>query len=336
MSRDLLWRNGPDRPPVVLVTGASSGIGRATALQLAGRGVRLVLVARSVQSLTAAARQCRAAGATVLVVPADVADADAVEGAFAAAARRFGQVDAVVHAAAVVAYGRFEEVPTAAFDRVLSTNLTGTANVARSALLHFKASGGGRLVVVGSLLGKIAAPFMASYVTSKWAVHGLVRTIQVEARSVPGLEVSLVSPGGVDTPVYHQAASWLGRQGRPPPPVDPPEKVAHAVVRALERPRRESSVGPANPVVVLGFRAFPAVFDALVTPLMRLGGLGRDAVEPHEGNVFEPRPAGDAVHGQWGRHWLRPVGAVGAVGAVAGAAAGAVRWAGSRRAKVLG
>jgi hypothetical protein len=158
---------------------------------------------------------------------------------------------------------------------------------------------------------------MSSYVTAKWAVHGLVRTLQIEARSEPGIAVSLVSPGGVDTPVYRQAGTYLGWHGRPPPPVDSPERVARAVVAAVARPRRETSVGLGNPVAVLGFRLLPGAYDRLVTPLMRLGGISRDAAPPTSGNVLEPRPSGEAVHGSWGRHWLRPVGA-GAAAAATG------------------
>ncbi len=223
---------------VVLVTGASSGIGRATAEQLARPGARLVLASRSAPALAEVERDCARQGATVLVVPTDVADTAAVVALFAAAVERFGRVDAVVHAAAVVAYGRLEDVPDEVFDHALNVNLIGTARVARTALRLFRDQGGGRLVLVGSLLGKIATPYMSSYVAGKWGVHGLVRTLQIEARQTPGVDISLVSPGGVDTPVYAQAGSYTGRIGRPPPPVDPPEKVARAVVRAIGRPRR--------------------------------------------------------------------------------------------------
>ena len=174
--------------------------------------------------------------------------------------------------------------------------------MARAALRSFHAHGDrGTLVVVGSLLGKIATPFMSTYVTSKWAVHGLVRTLQIEARSTPGIAISLVTPGGVDTPVYRQAGSYLGVHGRPPPPISSPEQVAAAVVRSIEAPTRERSVGPANPLVVLGFRALPAVFDVMVTPLMRRGGLSRERVAATPGNVLEPTPTGEMLHGGWTR-----------------------------------
>jgi NAD(P)-dependent dehydrogenase (short-subunit alcohol dehydrogenase family) len=308
---------------VVLVIGASSGIGRATALRLAGPGARLVLASRSPQALAEVERDCARQGATALVVPTDVSDPAAVEALFAAAVERFGRVDAVVHSAAVVAYGRLEDVPDEVFDHALEVNFLGTVRVARTALRLFRTQGGGRLVLVGSLLGKIATPYKSSYVAGKWGVHGLARTLRIEARQTPGVHVSLVSPGSVDTPVYAQSGSFTGRVGRPPPPVDPPEKVARAVVRAIERPRRETSVGLANPLTVFGFRFLPGVFDLLVTTLMNWGGQSRTRVGPHPGNVLEPHPAGEAMHGQWGRRWLRGVAAGLAVGS--GAAVVAAR-----------
>ena len=309
------------RGTTVVVTGASSGVGRASAILLASRGANVVLVARSPEGLAGAERDCHDADPTAqtLVVAADVTDAAAVDAVFERAAARFGSVDAVVHSAAALAYGRFEDVPAEVFDAAIEATLGGTVITARAALHHFRSHGAGTLVVVGSLLGKIATPFMSSYVTAKWAVHGLVRTLQIEARSEPGMAVSLVSPGGVNTPVYRQAGTYLGWHGRPPPPVDSPEKVARAVVRAIQRPRRETSVGLGNPVAVLGFRLLPGAYDRLVTPLMRLGGISHDAAPPAPGNVLEPQPEGEAVHGSWGRHWLRPLG-VGTAAAVTGLA----------------
>lgn len=289
-----------DRRRVVLVTGASSGIGRATAHRLAAEGDALVLASRSNDVLEEVRQECVARGAAdVLVVPTDVGDRDAVDALFDTATQALGRVDGVVHGAAVLAYGRFEDVPAEVFDRTVTTNVTGTANVARSALRVFGEQGGGSLVVVGSVLGKMTSALMSPYATSKWAVHGLVRTLQIEARQTPGVDITLVSPGGVNTPIYNLAGTYTGRTGQPPPPVDPPEKVADAIVEALESPRREISLGLANPVMVLGFRLLPAVFDGLVTPLMRRLGQSRGQVEPGPGNVLEPTAEGQAVHGDW-------------------------------------
>jgi short-subunit dehydrogenase len=291
-------------PRTVLITGASSGIGRATAHLLATQGARLVLAARSEESLERTRQECVGRGADdVLVVPTDVGNRDMVDALFAGAVQRFGRVDAVVHAAAVLAYGLFQDVPAEVFDGILTTNITGTTNVARRALRRFEEQDGGSLVVLGSVVAKIAAPYMSTYTTSKWAIHGLVRTLQIEARARKGVHVSLVSPGGVDTPIYDLAGSYTGRPGHPPPPVLAPERVARSVVTAIEKPRRDLGIGPANWVMVTGFRALPGVYDLLVGPMMRLLAQGRDSVEPNPGNVFEPEPARESVHGRWPHIW---------------------------------
>jgi NAD(P)-dependent dehydrogenase (short-subunit alcohol dehydrogenase family) len=232
-----------------------------------------------------------------------VGDRDQVGKLFTQAQERFGRIDGVVHGAAVIAYGQFEEVPAEVFDRVITTNVIGTANVARCALRVFDEQQAGSLVVIGSVLGKIATPYMSTYSTSKFAVQGLVRILQIEARAKPGVHVSLISPGGVNTPVYEQAGTYTGRHGNPPPPVNAPETVAAKVVAALDRPRRDASVGPVNWVMVTGFRLLPAVYDVLVGPMMRLLGQGKPGVAPGPGNVFEPVPEKEAVHGRWPHVW---------------------------------
>jgi NAD(P)-dependent dehydrogenase (short-subunit alcohol dehydrogenase family) len=296
--------SSPSAPSrVVLVTGGSSGIGRATAQRLADEGAALVLVSRSPSTLEQTRRECLERGAhDVLTVTADVRLRPEVEAAFAAALGRFGRLDGVVHAAAVIAYGRFSDLPADVFDHVVETDILGTANVARCALAAFERDQAGALVVLGSVLGKMTAPSMSAYAAGKWAVHGMVRTLQVEARSLPGVHVSLVSPGSVNTPIYQLAGSFTGRVGRPPPPVGSAEKAARVVVDALSRPRRDADVGPANIVMVLGFRLVPGLFDLLVGPLMRVLGQGRVQRPADPGNVFEPTPDLEAVHGPW-RWW---------------------------------
>ena len=290
----------PASPQVALITGASSGIGRATAIELAGRGARLVLVARGRESLDEAALEVHAAGAeAVLVRPADVTDEDAIRVAVDDAVAEFGRLDVVVHAAQVMAYGRIEDVPREVYEQVVDVALHGTAVVARAALPLFRKQGAGHLVVVNSLLGNIAAPLMGSYVAAKWGQLGLIRVLQQETRDEPGISVSAVQPGGVDTPIYVQGATWTGSTGRPPPPVYSPQRVARAVLSTLDRPRRIVQAGLFNHVITAGFRLVPGVFDVLVGPLLQRMAIANDHVPPTEGNVFESMPAGNATEGRW-------------------------------------
>jgi NAD(P)-dependent dehydrogenase (short-subunit alcohol dehydrogenase family) len=287
---------------VVVVTGASSGIGLATALQAADHGDHVVLLARGPESLEEAAAQCRARGAaSALPLPTDVADATAVQAAFDQVLSQHGRVDAVIHSAGLVAYGRFEDVPAETFDRVVQTNLLGSANVARAVLPHLRQRDAGTLVLIGSLIGYIAPPYMSSYATSKWGVRGLARLLQVENTDRPGVHICHLSPGGVDTPIYVQAGNYLGQVGRPPPPVVSPERVARAALRLLDHPRPRIQVGPANWPTIWGFTLAPAVFDRIVTPLFEIAATDvRRRALGARGNVYASVPEGNRLHGGQG------------------------------------
>jgi short-subunit dehydrogenase len=274
--------------PVVLVTGATGGIGAATARAYAGRGARLVLLARSAGLLETLRAELVASGAQALVTVADIADAAAVDRAFEAATREFGGVDVVVHSAATIAYGRHDQVPADVWDHVIRVNVTGTANVARSSLKAFGAGRGGSLVVIGSVLGQATVPFMGSYAVSKWAVRGLVRTLQQEARELPGVHVAIVNPGSIASPIYTLAGNYTGHIGRPPPPVMQAEAVAREVMRVVDKRKRIGGVNPANLVIRAGFVLAPRLYDVLVTPLAKVACLRRQRVEPHSGFVFTP------------------------------------------------
>ncbi len=289
------------RQEVVVVTGASSGIGLSTARAFAGRGAHLVLASRSAERLAVVAARCLADGAaSASVAVTDVADEQAVRRLVSGAVEQHGRIDVVVHAATVMAYGTLEELPAEIFTAVVDTAVQGTFHLARAALAVFRNQRRGHLVVVNSLLGSIAAPQMGAYVVAKWGQAGMLRVLQLETRDEPEIRVSSVSPGGVNTPIYAQAANVTGRSARPPAPVDSPEKVARAIVSCVDRRRARVSVGPANPLIVAGFRLLPRVYDALVTPLLHLASLTRRPdTEPSTGNVFAPQPAGEAEHGRW-------------------------------------
>lgn len=286
-------RSGGPQPPVAaaLVTGASGGIGGALARRLAAEGVDLVLAGRDQQALDAVARDCRRAGVDAATVMLDIRDDAAVTRAIDHIVDRYGSKVAVIHCAAVMSYGVFDEVPERVVTEVVRTNVLGSASIARAALRAFRRTGGGHLVVIGSLLGEVPAPYVSAYVLSKWAVHGLVRTLQLETRHHGGVAVSLVAPGAIETLIYRHAATTLGRHGSPPPPVRPPEAVADRVVSVLRRPRRLTHVGPANRLIIAGFRTVPFLYDRLALPLMRTFGLATwRGLQPTTGNVLGSSP----------------------------------------------
>lgn len=288
---------------VVLVVGGTSGIGLATARMLARAGTRVAVASRSPERVDAVARELAGVGAPDAVgVVTDLAESGSAAQAVSAALERFGRLDAVVTSAQTMAYGTIEQVDPDAFEHVTAVAVRGTFELARAALPALRASGGGSLVVVSSLLAEIAVPSMSTYCTAKWAQLGLVRSLQGETRRERDVHVTLVLPGAIDTPIYAQGGSWAGRAGHAPPPVVSPDAVARACVRALDRPRRMVHVGPANRVAVAGFRLLPGVYDVLAPFLVDRVVLRGRHVPAHPGNVLAPRPELEAERGGW-RWW---------------------------------
>lgn len=275
-------------PRVVVVIGASSGIGRVTALSYSRRGDCLVLAARSAEMLERVADECRREGATaVLVQPTDIADADQVGRLFDRAVERFGRVDVAAQCAAITAFGRFEDLPADVFENIVRTNLFGAVNVARSALGHFRVRGSGHLVLVGSLLGVMAVPYQSAYVVSKFAMNGLVRALRQENRHLPDVRIHGIYPGPVDTPVYETAGNYLGRTPRVPPTADAPEVVAAAIVRATCRRRSsERQIGLVNRPAIAFYRLLPRIFDAVIGPTLQAVSFSPGKIESNAGNVF--------------------------------------------------
>ncbi len=291
-----------DGARLVVILGASSGIGRATAQLLARRGDALVLMARARAPLDEAVGECLAAGASnAEAVQVNVEDAALVQAAMDTVRSSRGRIDAVVQSAGVAGYGRLEEIPAEVFEGVIRTNVFGSANVARSVLPQMRADDCGTLVLVGSVIGHIAVPRMTPYVVSKWAVRSLARQLQLDNRDRKGVHICLVEPGSVDTPVYVQAATYLGHHGRPPPPVVSPERVARTIADVIDRPRKRVGVGTANLVMKAGFTLTPKLYDALVGPLFSVAGVDPRPVEHTSGNVLEPDGTQERRHsGQTG------------------------------------
>ncbi|MGN9812181.1 SDR family oxidoreductase [Micromonospora sp. BQ11] len=283
-----LTRNLTDA--VVVITGASSGIGMATAYALAERGTAVVLAARSEPALHEVARHCRDLGGRALVVPTDVTDPVEVERLADRAVAEFGRIDGWVNNAAVSAVGLFDEIPVEEFRRVLEVNLLGTVYGIRAALPHLGAAGGGVLVNNASVLAEVAMPYQSAYNAAKHGIRGLADTVRQELRVTGRSAISIctVLPATIDTPFFGHAANHSGRELVPPPPVYPPEMVARTIVRLLRRPRREAYAGGAARLIGLQWRLAPAVAERVLGWYVHRTQFGPTARVDSTGNVFHP------------------------------------------------
>lgn len=291
---------------VALITGASSGIGRATALRAAADGAHVVLAARGAGPLEETAAECRDAGAgSTLVVPTDVRDDSSVRSCVERTLQEHGRIDVVINAAGVVAYGRTEDVPPEIFEGVLRTNLIGSVNVVRHTLPVLRNRGAGTLVLVGSVIGHVAVPTMSPYVLSKWGVRALARQLVVENRDLPQVHIRYIAPGGVDTPIYDQAANYTGRAGRPPPPAASPDHAAAQIMRRLDVGWLPEQLSLVNHGMMAGFQLLPKAYNSLVNVLFPLGATDLTSSAPEgPGNVLDPRPWANRIDGEHGSSLL--------------------------------
>lgn len=265
---------------VLVVVGASSGIGKATAALAADEGHHLVLAARGEDALEEVAADCRGRGAaSVSIVPTDVTDDAAVAALVAAALDQHGHLDGVLHCSGVVSYGRVEDTTAEDFASVVSTNLLGPAAVARHVVPVLRRQRHGSLVLVGSLLGHIAVPEMTPYVVSKWGLRALARQLVIENVDVPGVHICHVAPGSVDTPIYDNAINAEGNAeggvNAPPPPTISPERAARVVLDQVGSARTSVQTTLLNYALIAAFRGAPLVYDRLVGPAFGLASRRR-------------------------------------------------------------
>ncbi|HVJ93931.1 MAG TPA: SDR family oxidoreductase [Labilithrix sp.] len=269
---------------VVVITGASSGIGRVTARMFATRGAKLVLAARDRSALEEVARLCDDRGAQTLVVPTDIKDESQVTALSDAAVQRFGGIDVWINNAAVSLMGPFECVPTPEIRAVLDTNIMGTVHGTKAALSHFRQRGRGTVITVGSVAGKVPYPQASAYCASKHAIHALMAAIRQELVGSK-IDVCVVAPATVDTPFFDHLANYTGRQIRAMPPVYRPERVARAIVNCAEHPRREVFVGAAPVLMSLSQVLTPWLFERVLPRLIDRLHLGRYGAPVTKGNL---------------------------------------------------
>lgn len=286
---------------VVVITGASSGIGRATALAFAEKGNWVVLAARDEAALEEVAQDCEDRGGTAMVVPTDVRDEGQVQELARQAIEFYGRIDVWVNNAAVTLFGRFEETPSDVYRQVFETNLFGYIHGMRSVLPHFREQGHGTLINVASVVSNAPQPYTSAYVASKYAIKGLTDSLRMELALDDGHDIHLctVKPASIDTPLFQHAANYTGRAVKALDPTYSAERVAKAIVGVAKRPRREVTVGGAG-LAMKGFkRLAPKAYERKMAKQIDQDHLKDEPAEPSEGNLFNPMPEENRVSGGW-------------------------------------
>jgi short-subunit dehydrogenase len=330
----------PD-PKVIVITGASAGVGRATARAFARPGVRLGLIARGRAGLEAAAGEVRAAGGEALVLVCDVADPDAVEAAAARAEEAFGPIDLWVNVAMTAVLAEVTDTRADEFRRVTEVTYLGAVHGTQAALRRMLPRNRGKIVQVGSALGFRGIPLQATYCGAKHAVQGFVESLRTELRH-RGSPVShtIVQLPGLNTTQFVWVRARTPHEPQPVAPIYAPEVAARAIVWAATHTRAEVWVGLPTVYTILGSRIASRVADWY---LARTGFKGQQTdrpLDPQRPDYLDAPlddvrdygssgPFGDRAHGRSPQLWLtthrRTVAAAGVAAAVAGLLAGQAR-----------
>jgi NAD(P)-dependent dehydrogenase (short-subunit alcohol dehydrogenase family) len=286
---------------VTVITGASSGIGRATALACAESGGTVVVSARRTEALERLASECRELGGDALAVTADVTDPDTMNSLARTAIEKFGRIDVWFNNAGVTVAGNFDEIPPEDYRRVIETNLFGVINGTRSVLPYMREQGSGIIINHSSVIGKFGASQFSAYSTSKAAIIGFSESLRQELRGT-GINVCLVLPAAIDTPIYNQAANFSGLGVKPVEPIYPAELAAREVIGLIKRPRAEVYVGNAGRAGSFARKVTPfAASDRAIGSQWEQDHFQPQPAEPSSGNLYEPdsNPEHAATSGGW-------------------------------------
>jgi NAD(P)-dependent dehydrogenase (short-subunit alcohol dehydrogenase family) len=298
------WKPKRLRDQVIVITGASSGIGLATARMAAARGARVILTSRNERDLRVAVEEIDARGGRATHVVADVAVPEEMDRVADIAIREFGGFDTWVNNAGISIYGKLTDVPMEDKKRLFDTNFWGVVNGCRTAVRHF-ASRGGTIINIGSVVSDRAIPLQGMYSASKHAVLGYTDALRMELEhdQLP-ITVTLVKPASINTPFVDHARNYMPDAPTLPPPVYAPEVVARAILRCAERRIREITVGGGGRMITALGRLAPRTTDALMErtmfdqqqdpnrPAQQLDSLYRptrdgDATGPYDGHVMQ-------------------------------------------------
>jgi short-subunit dehydrogenase len=292
------------RDQVVVITGASQGIGRETALQCAGQGARVVVAARNAEALGTLAAEIERLGGEAEIVVADVSEPDQVEAIGVRAIRRFGRVDTWVNNAAISAYATVEQLDPAEMERIIQVNLLGQMYGSRVAVALMKPHRHGTIVNVGSALSERAVPLQSAYVASKHGIAGFSEALRLELQhDHAGIDVVLILPSSINTPLFRLARSKIGVQPMPIPPIYEPRAVAKAICHAAEHGGREVVVGGWGKLLTLAQQISPTLLDRYMLQGGREFKAQRtDRPNDRRDNMFQPSTGPGATTGDFGDH----------------------------------
>jgi NAD(P)-dependent dehydrogenase (short-subunit alcohol dehydrogenase family) len=293
-------RLAPLDEQVIVITGASSGIGLVTAREAARRGACVVLAARNAQALEDAAAGIRSGGGRAVSAVADVSDPAQVDAIAECAIKQFGRIDTWVNNAAVSMYGRIADLPIEDMRRQMDVNYWGQVYGSRVAVRHLR-DRGGALINVGSALSDRAIPLQGGYCAAKHALKAFTDTLRMEIEEA-GLPVSvtLVKPASIDTPFFEKARTYLGVEPQPVPPVYAPEVVSEVILHAAEHPLRELIAGGSG-AKLSAARFAPRLADRYME---RWTFAAQSTDQPVHGRADNLYAAVTDDGGERGRNWL--------------------------------